>query len=190
MIEYEKLHEIVKTKMSPKRFKHSEGVVKRAIEYATIYHLDINTTKLVAIAHDIAKELPLSEEQALITKYNLKFDNIEKSNHSLVHAKLGAAICFHEYGFTKEMSDAILYHTTGKENMTTLEKVIYLADATEENRPFPITEFVAMTKENIDKAMLAVTKWSLEYLLQSNKLIHPASINCYNYYYFKIYPSK
>jgi len=172
--------------MSPKRFQHSEGVVKKAVEYATIYQADIPTIKLIAIAHDIAKELPREEEQALISKYNLKLDEIETSNHSLVHAKLGATICYHEYGFTKQMADAICYHTTGKANMTLLEKIIYLADATEENRPFPISEFVTITKQNIDKGMLIVTKWSLEYLLQNNKLIHPLSIYCYNYYYTQI----
>ena len=56
MIEYEKLYNIVKGKLSERRFKHCESVVKRAIEYAQIYNVDIETTKLVAISHDIAKE--------------------------------------------------------------------------------------------------------------------------------------
>ena len=55
MIEYEELYQDAKNILSEKRFNHSEGVVKRAIEYAKIYDVDVDIVKLVAIAHDIAK---------------------------------------------------------------------------------------------------------------------------------------
>jgi len=78
MIKYEELYSEVKKVLSEKRFKHSEGVVKRAIEYAKIYNVDIETTKLVAIAHDIAKELSKEENKKYIDEYDIKLDDIEK----------------------------------------------------------------------------------------------------------------
>ncbi len=181
MVEYEKLYNEVKAKMSERRFEHSEHVVKRAVEYAKIYNIDINTVKLTAIAHDIAKELTNEEIQECTKKYNIKFDEIEQKNKSLIHAKLGSYICKNEYDFTEDMANAIKYHTTGRENMTILEKIIYLADATEETRTF-CSKYTDLVKENIDKGIVEIQKFTITKLLEENKLIHENSIKCYNYY--------
>ena len=100
MITYEELYNIVKEKLSEKRFSHSEYVVKRALEYAEIYNVDKDTVKLCAIAHDIAKELTDDESKYYIDKYNIEFDDIVKINKNLWHSKIGAEICKNEFGFT------------------------------------------------------------------------------------------
>lgn len=182
MIEYEKLYEIVKEKLSEERFKHSEGVVKRAIEFAEVYNIDKESVKLVAIAHDIAKEFTDIEVNEYLNKYNIKLDEIEKMNKNLIHAKIGAYICQNEFGFTFDMTNAIKYHTTGRENMSQLEKIIYLADATEENRNYDYIEYVDTIKANIDEGMLKVSKWVINSLLERNRMIHLDSIKCYNFY--------
>ena len=89
MIEYEQLYKEVKNTLSEKRFKHSEGVVKRAIEYAKIYNVDIEKVKLVAIAHDIAKELTKEEIDKYLKEYGIVLDDIEQKNKNLIHAKIG-----------------------------------------------------------------------------------------------------
>lgn len=182
MIEYEKLYKIVKEKLSKERFKHSEGVVKRALEYAEIYKVDKESTRLAAIAHDIAKELTDYEVNEYINKYNIELDEIEKLNKSLLHGKIGAYICQNEFGFTLDMTNAIKYHTTGRENMSTLEKIIYLADATEENRDYDYTEYVDTIKSDINEGMVKVSKWVINSLLKRNRMIHLNSIRCYNFY--------
>lgn len=183
MIEYEKLYNEVKKRLSKKRFKHSEAVVKRAIEYAQIYDVDINTIKLVAIAHDIAKELTKEEVDKYVQKYNIVLDNIEKLNEDLIHAKIGAYICKNEYNFTEDMVNAIKYHTTGRANMSMLEKIIYLADATEENRKYcSSNDYVNIVKKDINQGMIEICKLVINRLLENNKIIHLDSIECYNYY--------
>lgn len=182
MIKYEELYEEVKKILSEKRFKHSEGVVKRAIEYANIYNVDIETVKLVAIAHDIAKECSEEENQKYICDYNIELDDIEKLNNSLIHAKIGAAICKNKYNFTDDMVNSVKYHTTGRENMSILEKIIYLADATEENRKYCSSHYVDIIKENIDKGMVEISKWVTNRLIETNEIIHLDTIRCYNYY--------
>lgn len=179
---YEKIYNEVKQKLSEKRFKHSEAVVKRAIEYANNYNVDIETVKLVAIAHDIAKELTSQEIESYLQKYNIELDNIEKQNKDLLHAKIGAYICKNEYGFTEDMVNAVKYHTTGRPNMSTLEKIIYLADATEETRKYVPSKYVDIIKKDIDKGMIEVSKFVIDYLVQNDKLMHPNSIKCYSYY--------
>lgn len=182
MIKYEDLYNEVKELLSEKRFKHSVSVVKRAIEYAQIYNVNIETAKLVAIAHDIAKELSKEENQKYLVKYNIKLDEIEKNNHNLIHAKIGACICKDKFNFTEDMVNAIKYHTTGRENMSMLEKIIYLADSTEENRKYCLLQYVDIIKDDINRGMVEVSKGVICKLLENNELIHLDTIKCYNYY--------
>ena len=183
MVSYEELYNEAKQTLSPERFKHSEGVVKRAIEYAKIYNVDIETVKLVAIAHDIAKELTEQEKKDYISYYKIEFDEIEKLNPKLHHAKIGAYICRDKYGFTEDMVNAVKYHTTGRPNMSILEKIIYLADLTEENRTIiDLDYYVGIIKENIDKGMAETFKFLIPFILKNNSVIHLDSIKCYNYY--------
>lgn len=190
MIKHEELYKEVKNVLSEKRFKHSERVVKRAIQYAKIYNVDIETVKIVAIAHDIAKELSEEENKMYISKYNIELDDIEKINHNLLHAKIGAYICKNRYGFTDDMANSVRYHTTGRENMSILEKIIYLADATEEGRKECSTKYVDIIIDDIDKGMIEVSKWVINRLLEKNKVIHLNTIKCYNYYQNKKYKNK
>jgi predicted HD superfamily hydrolase involved in NAD metabolism len=192
MSQYEKIYEDVKNALSEKRFIHTEGVVKRAIEYAEVYGIDIETVKLAAITHDIAKEIPQEESYKMLKEYGVELDEIEKRNFNLVHAKLGSAIVKNKYGLSDEITNAIKYHTTGKENMTMLEKIIYLADATEPNRVYKsndeltLDELVNLIKDDIDNGLFYTLKWSLESILRRNLLIHSDSVKAYNYYYKKI----
>ena len=185
MITYEELYNIVKEKLSEKRFSHSEYVVKRALEYAEIYNVDKDTVKLCAIAHDIAKELTKDEAKYYINKYNIQFDDIVKINRNLWHSKIGAEICKNEFGFTEDMVNSVKYHTTGRANMSMLEKIIYLADATEETRGYDSEEYAEYVRKNIDDGLFRVCKWVVEKLTYREFAIHLDTIKCYNYYISK-----
>ena len=182
MVEYDELYKDVKKMLSEKRFLHSEAVVKRALEYAKIYNVDFNIVKLVAIAHDIAKDLSDDEINDYIEKYNIELDSIEKINSNLLHQKIGSYICKNMYGFSEDMVNSVRYHTTGRANMSILEKIIYLADATEETRKYCSSPFVDIIKKDINKGMIEICKWSINHVLDTNTIIHPDSIECYNFY--------
>jgi predicted HD superfamily hydrolase involved in NAD metabolism len=183
MVEYEKLYEDVKNAVSEKRFKHSEGVVERALEYAEIYGEDKEKVKLVAIAHDIAKEIPKEETIKYADSIGADLDDVEKKNYKLPHAKIGAKICETKYGFTEDMVNAVKYHTTGRENMSLLEKIIYLADATEPGRTyFNLQYYVDLVKKDIDRAMFEVAKWTIQDLSEKEGIIHLDTVRCYNFY--------
>ena len=158
---YEELYKDVKSRLSEKRFRHTEGVIKRAVEYAEIYNANLEDTKLAALAHDIAKEIPQEEALELVKKYGMELDEIEKVNFNLVHSKLGAEIVKEKYGFNEDIINAIKYHTTGRENMSILEKIIFLAVATEENRTYKdLNDLVEMIKNDIDEGMLFTLQWT------------------------------
>lgn len=176
MIKYDDLYEIVKSQVSEKRFAHTLGVVDRAIEYAKIYGEDVKKVKLAALAHDIAKEI--SDDEA--RKYFDILDDTERKTKSLQHAKIGAVMC-KEFGFDEDMINAVKYHTTGRENMSMLEKIVCLADATEEGRDEG-KKYVELIKNDIDKGMFAVTSWGIKALVDVGSIIHIDTVKCYNFY--------
>lgn len=182
MTVYEKLYNDVKNSMSEKRFRHTEGVIKRAIEYAEIYGVNIDDTKYAALAHDIAKEIPKEKSLELIEKYKIELDEIEKVNFNLIHAKLGAEIVREKYGFNEDIINAIKYHTTGRENMSILEKIIFLADATESGRTYKELDLlVNMIKEDIDEGMIYTLKWTFNDITNKGYLLHLDSVKAYNF---------
>lgn len=178
---FEEIKEEVKKSMSEKRFNHSCGVAKRAVELAKIYGIDEEKARLVGIAHDIAKEMPKEEALEYARKNGINFDEIEQKEPGLWHSKLGADICKKRFGFTEDMKQAILYHTTGNINMSILDKIIYVADKTEENRTNPALVMARETSnQNLEEGLLQVAKRTIEYSLQKDSLIHPDTINLIN----------
>lgn len=189
MVEYDVLYNDVKNMLSEKRFIHTEGVIERAIQYALVYGVDVEKAKFAALAHDIAKEIPKEESYKLLKEYGIELNEIEQRNSKTIHSKLGAAIAKNKYGLSDDIVDAIKYHTTGRPNMTMLEKIIYLADTTEKNRKYDskhddltLEELVNLIKEDIDKGLDYVLTWTLKSILDRNMPIHLNTVEAYNFY--------
>lgn len=173
--------------LSTKRYRHSVGVMERAEELANIYNVDINAAKLVGIAHDIAKEMTSEEVFKYANNNKIVFDDIEKKQPSLLHSKIGADICKKKYNFTESMQEAIIYHTTGSENMDMLAKIIFIADATEKNRNFENLEYlVTLSNSNIDEAIVYYLDATIKGVINKKQLIHPNSVLTRNSFLDKI----
>lgn len=178
---FEKIDKDIKDILSEKRYKHSQGVSKRAVELAKIYGEDIEKARIVGIAHDIAKEIPKEEAYKYAKENNIELDEIEKIEPSLLHSKIGADICVKKYGFTQDMAQAILYHTTGNINMNTFDKIIFIADKTEENRTYnELEEGIRISNKNLDEGVLFSSKRAINYSLNKNSIIHPDTIHLIN----------
>ena len=186
MLSYEEIYNEVKNRLSEKRFYHSECVVERCIEYAKIYGIDVEKAKIAGILHDVAKEIPKEEQIELAEKYEIKLDEIEKMQGSLLHAKVGAEIAKRDFNCTEDIYNAIKCHTTGKENMTILEKVLFMADATGKDRTWGDTEILYnLSKTDIDKAITILMKECIIDVINQDKLVHPDSIHALNYMLLK-----
>lgn len=189
MVEYEELYDIVKEQVSEKRFNHILGVVERAVEYAGIYNVNMNDAKIAAILHDIAKEYSLEKSYDILKEYGYELDEIEEKNSNLIHAKVASVIAKNEYQFSDDIANAISFHTTGRANMSMLEKIIYLADATEKNRVYKgnfnelsLKELVDLIKDDIDEGLRYVLSFTIQSLVERKLYIHLDSINAYNFY--------
>jgi len=178
----EDIQEYLKGILSEKRYYHSECVMEMCAELAEIYDVDIEKAKLVGIAHDVAKEMPTDEKIEYMKNNNLEIDNIERKYPTLLHAKIGEDIAVKKFGFTKEMGQAILAHTTAMPNMPMLTKILYIADWVGKDRTFEDTYYLReLAKKDIDKAILYSLDSIIKDKIETKEEIHINSVLARNY---------
>lgn len=173
----EQIKEDVKNILSEERYEHSVNVMNRAEELAQKYNVDVTKAKLIGIAHDIAKEMSKEEKLQYVQENGIEIDDIERESVGLLHAKIGADICKKKYGFTKDMQEAIVYHTTGAENMDDLAKVLFIADKTSLERDYiDFSKVKEAENLGLTELLIFVLDTSIMYTIQKGGLIHPTGI--------------
>lgn len=154
-----------------------------AVKLAEKYGADTEKAYTAGILHDCAKGYDTDEQIKLCQKYGVVLDDITLACKPVIHAPLGAKIAKAEYGVNdKDVLDAIMCHTVAKENMSLLDKIIYIADMIEPMRDFDgVDELRKAAYENIDKAFILGLKQSIVFNAQKNKIIHPNTLSAWNY---------
>jgi len=146
----------LKRHLTPKRFKHSLGVVIEAEKLANHYGADINKARWAALLHDTTKEYGADKKRILCKKWGIEIDPIIKAHIDLAHGLLGAKAAEEDYFVTDpEILQAIKFHILGHKNMTLLDKIILLADFIEPFRDdyYPLKEMREHAYSNINKAL-------------------------------------
>lgn len=174
--------EILKGNLSDKRFNHSIGVMETAVKIAEHYNIDIKSAETAGLLHDCARDIRGSLLYKTCHKYRIKQNYITKAQPELLHGLLGVHVAREKYDIKDvEVLDAIKWHTTGRESMTLLDKVIYLADFTEPGRCFEGLEEVRNAVfEDLDKAMLMALDRTIKYVMMREVYIHPETIKARN----------
>jgi len=162
-----RLTEMVKGILKPSRFEHSLGVSYTAASLAMRYGADVYKARVAGILHDCAKYLSDDEQIAFAKEKGIELTETEIANPALIHAKTGAYFAKVKYEIEDpEIINAIRYHTTGKEDMTLLEKIIFCADYMEPNRKsIPGLDSIRnIIFKDLDKAALMICDNTLNYL--------------------------
>lgn len=166
-----------------KRIPHVIGCEEEAAKLAERWGYDVDSAREAGILHDITKKQELREQLLLCEKYGILNDNLECKSEKLLHSKTGAALSRDLFGVADDVYSAIRWHTTGKANMSLLEKIVYLADYVEPNRSFDgVEKLRKLCYEDIDAAMELGLKMSIEELEELGSPIHPKTVEAYNYY--------
>lgn len=188
------LRERIKTHVSGKRYSHTLAVEKEINNLCRIFSLSetyTNTLRAAALLHDITKEKSPEEQRRICTENGIPFGDNECASPKVFHAITAEAVIkadFPEYAVENILSP-IRYHTTGRENMTLGEKLLYLADYIEETRTFP--DCIALREEfygcndpaaegHLDDVLITSFKMTVRNLLDENARIHPATISSLN----------
>lgn len=169
----EALRPIALSYLKPKRMPHVLGTEQEAVRLAEKYGADVTKARIAALLHDCTKKLDMDEQLALCRQYAIPLDELEQKALKLLHSKTGAAIARDVFAVDDEVYNAILYHTTGKPDMTLLEKIIYLADYIEATRDFPGVETLRRTVyEDLDRGLLLGLTMTIDEMEEMGNPVH------------------
>ena len=177
-INIDKIKVNVKKYLDEKRYKHVERVAVAAAELAEIYIVPVEDAVAAAYLHDVAKFFEITKMIDLVKGKYPEIENKMSQTTAILHGFAGAEFIRNNYDLfgidNEEILDAVKYHTIGSENMSTLSKIIYLADAIEAGRTWDGVEKAReLAKKDLDKALIYEIKTKLEYLLSIENIIHP-----------------
>lgn len=182
-MQIERFIQAVKQELPTKRFEHTLRVQKLAVKFADQMGIDKDRTSIAAILHDYCKYW--SKEKLITWIQNCKLPKDLLEYHpELWHAPVGAEVATRHFGVSdEEILQAIRYHTTGRPQMTQLEKIIFLADLIEPGRSFPGVENLRMAAEkDIDYAVLKAFDHTIQFLVTQRQKIYPLTNMARNYY--------
>ena len=182
---FDKMKKRVQSHLDKERYEHTMGVMYTAAAMAMRYQVDIEKALTAGLLHDCAKCLSSDKKLKLCEKYEITISESEKKNPGLLHAKLGAYIAKTKYDIKdQEIVDAIAYHTTGRPEMTLLDKIVYIADYLEPNRNVApnLEEARKLAFEDIDECLYLILRDSLAYLETKSEVIDPMTEQTYYYY--------
>ncbi len=175
----------VQKELKYSRFIHTMGVAVTAASLAERFGEDMHRAETAGILHDCAKYMDVDKMESLCRKNGLELSEMEKGNAALLHSKAGSILAKTKYGIDDpEICSAVRYHTTGRPAMTTLEKIIFIADYIEPGREqAPHLDAIREAAfQDLDKALCMILKDTLGFLTQNSKRIDPMTQKTYDYY--------
>lgn len=191
----EKLRKHMEKELEPKRYEHTLSVTYTAANLAAVHGVDVQKALVAGMLHDCAKCLSHKKQMALCLKNHVHLSELEaEENSPLIHAKAGSVLAKEEYGITDEdILNAISYHTTGRPQMSPLEKIIYIADYIEPGRKHikrtasipstdRLTQIRRMSYHDLDEALRNILGDSLVYLQEKGGRIDSMTQKTYEYY--------
>ncbi|MBE5939862.1 MAG: HD domain-containing protein [Lachnospiraceae bacterium] len=182
------LHEIkekLKESLSKSRYEHTLGVANTATCLAMRYEYDLEKAYLAGLLHDCAKATPDKDKLRECRENNIPITRQEELLPHLLHAKLGEFKAKNEYGIDDpEILNAIKFHTTGRVNMSLLEKIIFVADYIEPGRDKAanLTFLRKIAFVNLDETIYHICKDTIYYLNSLNSIIDVKTLETYEYY--------
>lgn len=181
---YDEYVELIRGRLSEKRFFHSLCVAKEALRLAEKYGGDPERAFVAGLLHDICKDAPQKEQLQLLRQFGIMLDAIEQQAPKLWHARAGAAYLEHVLGLRDaELISAVRYHTTAKAGMTLLEQILYLADFTSEDRDYPgIADMRRVVDEGLAPAMRDALIFTVMDLKEKGSAVHEDTMQAYREY--------
>ncbi|KUO51546.1 MAG: hypothetical protein APF76_12880 [Desulfitibacter sp. BRH_c19] len=175
---------ILKKYLSTKRLEHSHRVANLAKYIAKKNSLDWHLAYTAGLLHDIARDMDKKELIYLAKKYQLYHYPMDIDIPILLHSYVGAWLTENKLGITDEtILEAIRFHTLGSPKMGSISMVVYISDILEPERNIDgSNELIELALSNLDKAMLYCLNSTLKYLMDTEEIIHPLTVETRNHY--------
>ena len=179
--EFEKYVEILRERLSEKRFFHSLAVAKEAVRLAEKYGADTKKAFFAGLLHYVCKDDEPHLQLQLFAEFGIILDTVEKNARKLWHARAGAVYLKEKLDVSDdEIVSAVRYHTTARANMSLLEKILYLADFTSEDRDYPGVEDMRRAVDlSLEHAMREALIFTVVDLNEKGMPIHHDTLDAY-----------
>ena len=175
----------LKTKLDPMRYEHSLSVSFTCMNLAMRYGYDIDKAELAGLMHDCGKRFT---DEIILKKcisHKILVTDAEQKALPVLHAKYGAWLAENKYGIEDpEIISAIACHTTGKADMSVLDKIVYIADYIEpyRNKAANLDDIRHMAFTDIDMAAYVILDDTLSYIRKTGRNIDTQTVDTYEYY--------
>ena len=180
-----KIRKSMEKELDAKRYEHTLGVAYTAAALAMCNDVDPVKAETAGLLHDCAICFSDDKKISVCRKNNMEINSVESRNPYLLHAKAGYCIAKNKFDIEdQDILNAILNHTTGRPGMSTLEKIIYIADYIEPSRKQApnLSEVRKLAFQNLDQALLKILTDILSYLESGGGEIDPLTKETYDYY--------
>ena len=180
-----KIRKSMEKELDAKRYEHTLGVAYTAAALEMCNDVDPVKAETAGLLHDCAKCFSDDKKISVCRKNNMEINSVESRNPYLLHAKAGYCIAKNKFDIEdQDILNAILNHTTGRPGMSTLEKIIYIADYIEPSRKQApnLSEVRKLAFQNLDQALLKILTDILSYLESGGGEIDPLTKETYDYY--------
>ncbi len=181
-----KLQHRLKKELDEDRYQHTLGVMFTAASLAMCYGEDIEKAECAGLLHDCAKCIPNDKKIRMCEEHGIEISSTERKAQYLLHSKLGAYLAKAQYGVEdEEILSAIRWHTTGRPNMSRLEKIIFIADYIEprRNKASHLDEVRRMAFQDLNQTVLRILEDTLHYLDKGKGDVDEMSRSAFRYYY-------
>ena len=175
----------LKKEMDDSRFEHTLGVMYTCAALAMRYEYDLEKAMLAGLLHDCAKCMPNAKKLKMAEKHHLEISSLERKNPFMLHAKLGAFLAKKKYDIEdEEILNAIRWHTTGRPDMTLLDKIVYVSDYIEPRRDKApnLPKIRQLEFMDLDQALIKILEDTLGYLGDSAEHVDAMTKKTYDYY--------
>ncbi len=166
-------------RLSSSRFAHVRGVVEASIQLAQRYDVDVDKVRQAAWLHDMFRELSQSQLEELA---HLTGACVPAGPVAVWHGPICALRMAQDFGINDEdVKEAVKWHTIGHPEMGDVAQVLYVADAIEKGRSFPLVDTLrAASQICLPLAVAVVTDASLNHLLNKHDQIDLLTVQLRN----------
>lgn len=183
--EFRKMEKKLVKYLDEERYAHTMGVMYTCAAMAMVHGYDLEDAQAAGLLHDCAKCIPNKKKLKMCSHHKISITDFEREHPFLLHAKLGAYLAREKYGIRdEEILNAITYHTTGRPGMSTLEKIVYIADYIEPMRDKAprLPKIRKLAFEDLDECMYEILRDSLIYLEENPKDLDTTTKEAFSFY--------
>ncbi|MBQ6837314.1 MAG: bis(5'-nucleosyl)-tetraphosphatase (symmetrical) YqeK [Clostridia bacterium] len=174
--------EILKNRLTEKRYTHSLNVADSAKKLARLYGYDEEIAYTAGLIHDCCKDTPAGLQLSYMLENGVELSEYELGVAKLYHSICGSVFVKKEFGIdNQDIINAVRYHTTGRKNMSLLEKIIFIADFISDERDYNGVDIMReKAVKSLDEAIVEGLSFTIKDLIDQGRIIHPDTLDAYN----------